>query len=53
MADITISIFRNKIFFEIAREIKLFSKYEIKYYKELNLCIENAKKFNQVVIYVY
>tara|TARA_B100000427_G_C15366895_1_gene532515 strand:+ start:47 stop:685 length:639 start_codon:yes stop_codon:yes gene_type:complete len=51
MDNITISIFGNKIFFEILSEIKLFTKYNIKFYKEFNLCAENAKKLNQIVIF--
>ena len=51
MSSITISIFENKIFFEIIKEIKLFSKYKIKYYKDLDLCIEDAKKENQLVVF--
>ena len=44
MDNFTISIFGNKIFFEIIKEIKLFSKYKIKYYENLDLCIKDAKK---------
>ena len=51
MSSITISIFENKIFFEIIKEITLFSKYKIKYYKDLDLCIEDAKKENQLVVF--
>ena len=51
MSSLTISIFENKIFYEIVKEIKLFSKYKIKYYKDLDLCIEEAKKGNLLVIF--
>ena len=51
MTDSTISIFRNKIFSEILNEMKLFSKYKIKYYEDLNLCVNDAKKKNQLVIF--
>ena len=44
MTDLTISIFGNKIFLEILNEMKLFSKYKIKYYEDLNLCLDDAKK---------
>ena len=40
----TISIFGNKIFFEIIKEIKLFSKFKAKYYEDVDTCIKNAKK---------
>ena len=51
MTNSTISIFGNKIFSEILNEIKLFSKYHIKYYDDLNLCINDAEKKNQLVIF--
>ena len=50
MSSFTISIFDNKIFFEIIREIKLFSKFNIKHYEDLNLCIKDAEKENQLVV---
>ena len=52
MSNLTISIFGNQIFLEIINEIKLFSKYKIKYYKNLDLCIQDAQKRNQLV-YVF
>ena len=51
MTDFTISIFGNKIFSEILNEMKLFSKYKIKYYEDLNLCVNDAKIKNQLVIF--
>ena len=51
MTDFTISIFGNKIFSEILNEMKLFSKYKIKYYEDLNLCINNAERKNQLVVF--
>ena len=51
MTDLTISVFGNKIFSEILNEMKLFSKYKIKYYEDLNLCVNDAKKKNQLVIF--
>ena len=44
MTNVTISIFGNKIFSEILNEMKLFSEYKIKYYEDLNLCLDDAKK---------
>ena len=35
--NFNISIFNNKTFFEIIKEIKLFSKYKINHYDDLNL----------------
>ena len=51
MTDFIISIFGNKIFSEILSEMKLFSKYKIKYYEDFNLCVNDAKKKNQLVIF--
>lgn len=47
----TISIFGSKIFLEIISEIKLFSKFKIKHYEDLDLCINDAEKLNQLVIF--
>ena len=51
MNNVTISIFGNKIFSEILNEMRLFSKYKIKYYEDLNLCLDDAKKKNYLVIF--
>ena len=46
-----ISIFNNKIFLEIINEIKSFSKFTAKYYEDLDLCIADSKKLNQITIF--
>ena len=51
MTNVTISIFGNKIFSEILNEMRLFSGYKIKYYEDLNLCLDDAKKNNHLVIF--
>ena len=51
MRNVTISIFGNKIFLEIIREIKLFPKYKITYYEDLDLCIKDAVKLNLLVVF--
>ena len=51
MDNQSISIFGNKIFLEIIKEIKLFSKYVIKHYDNLDFCISDAKKENQVLVF--
>ena len=51
MTNVTISIFGNKIFSEILNEMRLFSGYKIKYYEDLNLCVDDAKKKNYLVIF--
>jgi len=51
MNHFTISIFGNKIFFQIIKEIKLFSAYKIKYYEDLDSCVKDAEKGNQLVVF--
>ncbi len=51
MSNFNISILSNKIFSEIVREIQLFSKYEIKYYSDIDLWIKDSKKENQIVVH--
>ena len=51
MTNVTISIFGNKIFSEILNEMRLFSKYKIEHYEDLNLCVSDAKKKNHLVIF--
>ena len=51
MINFTISIFGSKIFLEIINEIKLFSKFKIQYYEDLNLCVQDAEKHNSLVIF--
>ena len=51
MSSFTISIFGNKSFLEIINEIKLFSKFKIEYYQDLDLCVKDAIKQNLLVIF--
>ena len=51
MSVLSISIFGNKSFLEIINEIKLFSKFKVKYYEDLNLCVKDAVKHNLLVIF--
>ena len=51
MSNLTISIFGSKIFLDIISEIKFFSKFKIQYYEDLDLCIQNAEKHNQLVVF--
>ena len=51
MSNLTISIFGNKSFLEIISEIKLFSKFKIKYYENLDLCIKDVEKQNLLAIF--
>ena len=47
----TISIFGNKIFSEILSEMKLFSKYKVKYYDDIDLCVKDAENKNQLLVF--
>ena len=51
MRNLTISIFGSKIFLEIISEIKLFSKFNIKYYEDLDLCVKEAENQNLLAIF--
>ena len=51
MYNFTISIFNNKIFFEIINKIKLFSKFKIKHYEDKDLCIKDTKNGNQLIVF--
>jgi len=49
----TISIFGNKIFSEILNEMKLFSKYKVKYYDDIDLCVKDAENKNQLLVFLF
>jgi len=51
MNNFSILIFNNKTFFQIIKEIKLFSEYNIKHYVDFNLCIKDAEKGNHLVVF--
>ena len=51
MTNSTISIFGNKIFLEIINEVRLFSKFKIQYYEDLNLCEQDAENHNTLAIF--
>ena len=51
MSSLTISIFQNKIFFEIIKEMKLFSKFKIKHYEDICICKKNAELKNELVVF--
>ena len=50
MNNLTISIFGNQIFFKIINELKLFFKFNIKFYENLDLCLKDALRYKQLVI---
>jgi len=51
MNNSTISIFKNKTFFKIIKEIKLFSKYNVKHYDSISSFKSESKKENSLVIF--
>ena len=51
MNNFNISIFNNKTFFEIIKEIKLFYNYKINHYEDLSFCVKDAEKGNHVVVF--
>ena len=51
MDNHTVSIFGSKIFLEIINEVKLFSKFKIKFYDNLGLCLKDAEKESQLVVF--
>ena len=51
MDKLTISIFGNQIFSEIINEIKLFSKFQLKFYDNLDLCTKDAESYDQLVVF--
>ena len=52
MSNLTISIIGNQTFSEIINELKLFSKYKVRFYDNLNLFLSNPVLNNQVIIFV-
>ena len=51
MSNFTISIFDNKIFFQILKEIKLFTKFKIKHYEGLDLYTKDVKKEKNLAVF--
>jgi len=51
MDKLTILIFGNQIFSEIINEVKLFSKFKLKFYDNFDSCIKDAVEHNQLVIF--
>ena len=46
-----IAIFVNKILLEIISQMRLFSNFKTKYYEDLDLCIIEAERENQLVVF--
>ena len=53
MNNLTISVIENQIFLEVLNELKLFSKYKIKFYKNINLCTTDSLNKNKIIIFFH
>ena len=53
MNNLTISVIENQIFLEVLNELKLFSKYKIKFYKNINLCTTDSLNKNKLIIFFH
>tara|TARA_B110000438_G_C15707475_1_gene603824 strand:- start:9 stop:644 length:636 start_codon:yes stop_codon:yes gene_type:complete len=51
MNNYTISIFGNKIFFEIISELKYFSTFKVKYYNDIEKCVNEPNEKSQIIVY--
>ena len=51
MNDLIISIFGNKIFLEIVNKLKLFTKYKIRFYDNLNLITKEVLHRDHLIIF--
>ena len=51
MTNFSISVIGNKIFSEIIREIKLFYKFKIRYYENIDLCLRDDAKENKLFVF--
>ena len=50
MNNLTISVIENQTFLEILEESNEFSKLKIKFYKDLNLCLQDSSIINKLII---
>jgi len=51
MDNYTISIFQNKVFFQIITEMKLFSDFKVKHYESLDFLINNVKVTQEILVF--
>ena len=51
MNKLSISVFGNKIFFEIIEELKLFSEYKISSYVDFDSCLSNVIKQDEFLVF--
>ena len=53
MNNLTISVIENQIFLEVLNELKLFSKFKIKFYKDINLCTTDSLNKDKLIVFFY
>ena len=53
MSNFIISIFENKTFFLIMKEMKLFSQFKVKYQPDINAFNDKKNDSKQLVIFLY
>ena len=51
MSNSTISIFGNKIFLDILKEIKIFNKFKLKYCENIDFLTKDDQKYNHLLIF--
>ena len=51
MGNLTISVIGNQIFLEIIEELKLFTKYKIKFYHDLSLLTGDSTNSDELFIF--
>ena len=51
MDNVTISIFGNKIFLDILKEIKIFNKFKLKYCENIDFLTKDDQKYNHLLIF--
>lgn len=51
MSNLIISVFENKIFFEILTELQLFSGYKIKFYKNIDFYKKNISNSEELLVF--
>ena len=52
MDNFSIAIFGDKILLEIISQMRLFSNFRTKYYEDLDLCLNEAERENQLVVFL-
>ena len=50
MNNSTISIYGNKIFLDILKEVKIFNKFKFKYYEDIDLLLRDERIFDHLLI---